>query len=140
MAQPPAPNPSAANGINSGMDAAFAALLNDDRPNSNVDIVGTAVNLSNATMDRVESMLLKLRARGRPIRSTRPLTVDHPFARSLPSPPPRTAQPASPEPRTAFDQSPIARVDQLGRPVSPLITPPRSAVSFLLLFKTFKYV
>ena len=86
MAQPP-PSILSSNQATtfSSIDAAVAAIIENNpsttNNNNNGDIIGTAIALSTATMDRVESMMHKLRQRGRRIKASRPLTVERPFAR-----------------------------------------------------------
>jgi hypothetical protein len=112
MAQPPSVLPSSQSAF-SGIDAAVAAII-ENSTSSSSDIIGTAVTLSTVTMDRIESMMQKLRTRGKKLpKSKLPLTVDRPYARAV-SPPPKTAispvhgtaREISPEPRTAFSASP----------------------------------
>jgi uncharacterized protein YaaR (DUF327 family) len=106
MAQLPSKNQSTFSGID-----APSKIKNNNSFNNTNDIIGASVTLSTVSMDQIESIVQKLRNRGKRLpKSKTPLTLERPFSRAQ-SPLTKTAISISAETLTALNFSP---------PLSPL--------------------
>uniref|UniRef100_A0A914PNP9 Uncharacterized protein n=1 Tax=Panagrolaimus davidi TaxID=227884 RepID=A0A914PNP9_9BILA len=89
----------------SGIDAT-SKIKNNNSCNNTDDIIGTSVTLSTVSMDQIESIVQKLRNRGKRLpKSKAPLTLERPFSRAQ-SPLTKTAISISAETLTALNFSP----------------------------------